>query len=221
MNISSIVMARAIAFVEVEELNPRGKAFYPDIVEALVKRFSFQGYPKALEDFDETKGIQFTDGRFSDGTVDRMQIFTHGLVLDTRVSTDVSEKLLQDTLLWASSELGVHFEEQMIKRRAFISQVTFESDMKMSDLNPVLGRIGSWLSRVLSEKTGQPLTYETTSVILNVDQGRSKMTPGLFSIERRAELPFSDNKYFSSAPLSTADHIGILKDFEKTLKSAA
>src|SRR5260370_38167091 len=132
MEITAIMLARAIAFVEVQELNPKGQAFYPDIVAALVQEFNFQVYPTKPEDFDEAKGISFADGKFSEGTIDKVQIFTHGILLDTRVSTDVSAALLHDTLVWAKSELGLHFEDRMIKRKAVASQLTFESDMKMA-----------------------------------------------------------------------------------------
>src|SRR5206468_3180416 len=128
MQLTAIMMARVLAFVEVQELNPKGRAFYPDIGAALVRRFNFQGYPSKPEEFDESKGIHFRDGKFSEGTLDSVQIFTHGIILDTRVSTDVSAALLHDTLLWAKAELGLHYEESMIKRRSFVSQVTFESN---------------------------------------------------------------------------------------------
>jgi len=217
MEITAVLMARIVAFVEVQELNPRGKTYYPDIVAALVKRFNFQVYPTKPEDFDESKGIQFTDGKFSDGTLDRLQVFTHGLVVDTRVSTDVSAALLRDTLLWAKSALGLHFEERMIKRVGFGSQLTFESEMKMATLNPVIGRIAETISSKLRGTMGQPVTYEPTGVLWNLDQSISKLAPGLFTVERRVDVPFSQNKYFSNAPLPTQDHIDLLKDFENAL----
>lgn len=217
MEITAVMLARIVAFIEVQELNPKGKAYYPDIVAALVKRFNFRVYPTKPEDFDEAKGVQFADGKFADGTVDKLQIFTHGLIVDTRVSTDVSEKLLRDTLLWAKSEIGLHFEERMIKRKGFGSQLTFESEMKMSQLNPVIGRIGEAISSKVSLTMCQPVTYEPTGILLNLDQSMSKLMPGTFSIERRADVPFSEKKYFSNAPLATQDHIDLLKDFETTL----
>jgi hypothetical protein len=219
MEITAVMLARIVAFIEVQELNPKGKAYYPDIVAALVERFNFRVYPTKPEDFDEAKGVQFADGKFADGTIDKLQIFTHGLVLDTRVSTDVSEKLLRDTLLWAKSQLALQFEERMIKRKGFGSQLTFESEMKMSQLNPVMSRIGEAISSKLSDTMGQPLTYEPTAILFNLDQSISKLMPGAFSIERRAEVPFSEKKYFSNAPLATQDHIDLLRDFETALRA--
>jgi hypothetical protein len=213
MQLTAIMMARILAFVEVQELNPQGKTYYPDIVNALVQRFHFQVFPTKPEDFNEQAGILFADGKFSEGTVDRVQIFSHGIVLDTRISTDVSEKLLHDTLVWASEEIGLRYEERMIKRKAFVSQVTFESEMKFHKLNPLLGNI----SNMITSKLGQPLKYEPTGIVFNVDPTATKLAPGAFTVERRAELPFSDNKYFSTAPLATQDHLDALKEFEKAL----
>lgn len=214
-----MMLARVVAFIEVQELNPKGKAYYPDIVAAFVERFNFQVYPTKPEDFDEAKGVRFAEGKFADGTVDQLQIYTHGLILDTRLSTDVSEKLLYDTLVWARSELGLHFDERLIKRKGYGSQLTFESEMRMSKLNPVVGNIAETISSKLSTMMGQAVTYEPTALLFNLDQSMTKLMPGAFSIERRAEIPFSDKKYFSNAPLGTQDHIELLKAFETHLLS--
>jgi hypothetical protein len=219
MEITAVMLARVVAFIEVQELNPKGKAYYPDIVAALVKKFNFQVYPTKPEDFDETKGVRFAEGKFAGGTVDQVQIFTHGLILDTRLSTDISEKLLYDTLVWVKSELGLHFDERMIKRKGYGSQLTFESEMKMSKLNPVVGNISEAISSKLSATMGQAVTYEPIALLFNLDQSVTKLMPGAFSIERRAEVPFSDKKYFSNAPLETQDHIELLKAFETFLLS--
>ena len=108
MEITAVMLARFVAFIEAQELNPKGKAYYPDIIAELVKKFGFQVYPTKPEDFDEAKGIRFAEGKFADGTIDQLQIYTHGLIVDTRLSTEVSEKLLYDTLIWAKSQLDVY-----------------------------------------------------------------------------------------------------------------
>jgi hypothetical protein len=64
---------------------------------------------------------------------------------------------------------------------------------------------------------GQTVTYEPTALLFNLDQSQSKLMPGVFSIERRADIPFSDKKYFSNAPLATRDHIELLKAFETSM----
>jgi hypothetical protein len=41
-----------------------------------------------------------------------------------------------------------------------------------------------------------------------------------YAIERRAGVPISENRYFCSAPLSTAEHIRTLEEIEKVVASA-
>jgi hypothetical protein len=217
MEITAIMMARVLAFIEVQELNPRGRAYYPEIAAALVKKFNFLVFPTKPEDFNEQTGILFADGKFAEGTIDRMQILTHGIVLDTRLTTDVSAKLLHETLQWATSALGLTYDPKMVKRQAFVSQLTFESTLKLDKLNPILERVGKLITSNLPDQSAQSFNFETTGVVLNIDATTTKLGPGLFTIERRAELPFTDNRYFSTAPISTDKHIAILHELEKAL----
>jgi hypothetical protein len=91
--------------------------------------------------------------------------------------------------------------------------------MKLSNLNPVVGNISEAISSKLSASMGQMVTYEPTALLFNLDQSVTKLMPGAFSIERREQIPFSDRKYFSNAPLGTQDHIELLKTFETYLLS--
>ena len=62
MQLAAVILARALLFVESFDLNPRGKAYYPDIVQGLVEKCGFQKFPQKLEDFDETKGVDSSAG---------------------------------------------------------------------------------------------------------------------------------------------------------------
>ena len=73
-------------------------------------------------------------------------------------------------------------------------------------------------SRVRPAKAGTfTCAFEPTAILLNVDTSQTKAAPAIFSIERRAEIPFAENTYFSSAPLRSAEHIEIVKAFEASL----
>jgi len=62
MELAAILQARALAFVEPIDLNPRAKVFYPDLIKAFVTRYNFQKFPQKLEDLDEAKGVTFGVG---------------------------------------------------------------------------------------------------------------------------------------------------------------
>jgi hypothetical protein len=217
MQLSAVVLARLFAFIEPVDLNPRGKTYYPHLVAALVERFGFLKFPQKADDFDETKGVAFEMGRLGDITVNRVQIFNTGFVVETPSSTSDSEKILEDTLVWATETMGLTYQPGMIKRRAYVSQISFYSDMLLESINPSIAKLATRISARVPEFLGLTLRYQPVSLMIGYDPAATKWTLAAFSIERRAETPFSENKYFSTAPLPTEEHISALEAFEADL----
>jgi hypothetical protein len=217
MQLAGIVTARFVAFIETLDLNPRGHAYFPKMVPAMVDRYGFAKFPQKLEEFDETKGILFEGGRFKDVTIQRIQVFSNVLVAETASSTTDSESILEDALLWASETFGLLYRPGMIKRKAYVSQLTFQSDVPLNTLHVALARLSSRISTIVPEFVGQSLKYEATGITIGYESLATKLTLANFTIERMADTPFSENKYFSQAPLPTEQHITLLKEFEADL----
>ena len=219
MELAAVLSASAMAWVESNDLNPRGKVFYPDLVKAIVARYNFQKFPEKLEDFDESKGVTFTSGRLGDSVIEQVAIYTYGIVLNTRVSTQESKRLLEEALQWGSTELGLVYKPSMIRRWQYSSQVTFYSKVPLTGVHSALQRLADGVTKGVTEATGENLKYELTSLVIGYDQLARKHALGGFSIQRRDNTPFSDNKYFSDAPLPTDVHIKLLEQFEADLSS--
>src|SRR6516225_4094068 len=107
MQLSAVILARVFAFIEPVDLNPRGRAHYPELVSAVVERYGFMKYPQVAQDFDETKGVQFEMGRDGEVTISSIQIYTQGIVVDTASSTDDSDRVLHEALLWLKAKFGM------------------------------------------------------------------------------------------------------------------
>ncbi len=220
MQISAIALARFVAFVETIDLNPRGAAYFPEMVPALVNRYGFLKFPEKLEDFDETKGVLFEGGRFNNVTIHKVQVFSNVLVSETASSTTDSEAILEDALVWASQTFGLAYRPGMITRKAYVSQLTFYSDSVLAKLNPVLLKIAEKLSARVPQYFGFELKYRPTAFAISYDQLAIKNGASQFSIEMRSDTPHSENKYFSTAPLPTEEHIELLQKLEAdSLKS--
>jgi hypothetical protein len=56
-------------------------------------------------------------------------------------------------------------------------------------------------------------------IAFGVDPMTIKTPPASFRVERLTESPFSEMKYYCQAPLTTAEHINFLEEFEAALKS--
>jgi hypothetical protein len=218
MELSAVIMARFFAFIETYDLNPRGRAYFPELASALVARYGFAKYPQKPEDFDESKGVTFQDGREGDVTINQVQIFTHAVYVDTASSTGDSEKIFHESLTWLSNDFGLRYDAGMVKRKTYVSQLTFFTDV-LDRLHPALSKLAQRLTTRVPQFYGQQLAYTPSVVNIGYDPLTVKAGPAPFTIERRADTPFTENKYFSSAPLPTDEHIEMLEAFEADVRS--
>jgi hypothetical protein len=215
MELAAIHLARAMAYVETIDLNPKGKAYFPDLVKALVSRFHFEKFPQKPEEFDDGKGIVFAEGKFDGTVLDQLIIYRYGIVVDTRVSTKESKRLLEDALKWANSDLGL--VNKPIDRWQYASQITFYSEVALSRVHSAYQRLADSTAANVSEMFAENIKYELMFISIDHDPLTRKHPIGRFSIQRRENVPFSQNKYFSDAPLPTDIHLKLLERFEADL----
>jgi hypothetical protein len=214
MKLSAVLLARVVFFVESVELNPRGAAYYPDIIKGLVERYHFQKFPEKFEDFDEQKGVALAGGKHGDKKIDKVIINSWGLTLDTTSSTRDSEELLVDALTWGAEHLKLHYSPEMIKRKAYVSHVMFYSDAHLLSVNPIFGVVAKRISKEVSDNLKLPYEFYPRGISLGIDPAEQRIPVQHFSIERREGAAFVENKYWSAAPVSTDSHLALIEEFE-------
>lgn len=215
MDLAAIALARFVAFFELIDLDPRGRLHYPDFYPSVVQHFNFQQFPRKTEEFDLQKGIELADGKWEKGLISRVVIYGGGIVVETRSSTDDSEKLLDEFLMWAKEKFGLQYYPGMIKRKAYVSSLTFYSDAPLlSPLSSPFSKLAERVTGALGDVLGEKISYEPASLLIHNDQTTRKLSPAAFSIQRRLDIPFTDKKYYSDAPLPTDTHLKILEEFE-------
>jgi hypothetical protein len=207
-------MARFFAFIETSDLNPKGRAYFPKLASALVERYGFFKFPQKSEEFDESKGVTFESGRVGEVTIHRVVIHDHAIYLDTTSSTDDSERIFNESLTWLSHDFGLVYKPEMVRRKTYVSQLTFYSDVMLDKLHPALTRLAQRLTTRVPQYYGQTLDFVPLSTAIGYDPLTVKVGPAPFVIERRADTPFTEKKYFSSAPLPTSEHLHLLEAFE-------
>lgn len=217
MKLSAVLLARYYGLVQVEDLNPNGTLYYPDVVAALVERYGFMKFPQKLEEFDEAKGIEFVGGRAGRHVIERLMIYNSGIYIDTLASTDVSEAIWYEMMDWAVEKLGIRFQSSMVSRAAYVSQLTFHSDAPMLFVNPMLSAVAKRASQEVAANFKQDLEFEPTGISIAFDSLSTRFGVAGFSIQRREGVAFWENKYFSAAPLKTKVHLELLEQWEKAL----
>ena len=216
MQLSAVLLARVIGFIDTSDLNPHGKAFFPALVPLLVERYGFQIYPKTPDDFDEdNKGVTFQTGHTGETTIDKIQIWRNGISVDVRSSTTDAADILESALLWLAKVGGLEYEKGGIKRWGYLSNLTFHSDIDFLNVNPAVIKLCERVTESVANKQGKNLDYNMAGITLDFDRWRTPNQISSFTIQRRVEAPFSENKYFSAAPLPTDKHIEFLQLFEQ------
>jgi len=217
MKLLSVNLARSLWVVPYIDLNPRGRSLYP-IVPLLVDRYKFLKPPQKPEDFDQHQGIKFHEGTYinaqGDSILVNLTILNDALVADTRSSTADCDGFLTDGLAWLAGEHGLSFSEKMVRLRAYVSEVYVSTEYPLRFLNPKLAGFEKLLS---SQVSGYgDISYELAAISFGADpKGMIKLAP--FRLERAEGVPFSENRYYSAAPLQTEKHLEMLAELERIL----
>jgi hypothetical protein len=221
MRLSSVYSARAVWFLDIDELNPHGKRLFPDIVPALVEAFGFSIFPETPAQMDPTTktGIVFKNGKFptgkpGDGVVAwDFEIHAAGMAVETRDSTDTSEYILGEVAKWGIRELGLNFTPEMVRKKGYVSALVFYPEGDIAKGLQKLNEFADLLSAI--PMIGEVKKRELTSLLFK-SEGSDRWA---FTFERRADAPFSENKYFSTSDVPTDVHVSLLTRFEALLSS--
>jgi len=211
MKLLSINLARSIWLGNLLDFNPKGKSLYP-VIPALINLYKFKKFPSQTDIPDPNEGIKFEEGEFknSEGNVIgiNFNIYTDGLVVDTRSSTQDSDTFLSEVLMRLSEDFNLPGNENIIKRKIYLSQLNITTDNSLDLINPRLKELSKYLSDNLSYH------FETGGIHIWPDQTTTSK-PAPFTFERVLNIPFAEKRYFSSAPLPTDKHLELLNKLEK------
>ena len=174
------------------DLNPFGRMSSAETMKQLHELYGFTVFPRSIADINLEKGADFESGRFGDVAIDKLTIYQNGLMVDTRSSTEDSEAVCLNVLEEARKRLAATV---VITRRHFVNQFSFRSDMDLARLNPVLAKIADRVSKELRSDLRQEFSVDLSAVKIAVDLSQVRVSPGLFSIERRENVQYSEKTY--------------------------
>lgn len=182
----------------------------------MVRRYDFKTFPTKAEDFDlQEKGARFESGKAGEFLIDSLVVYSGAILVDTLASSDVSKRILSELLEWGREELGLSFEERLIRRWGYISQVVFKSSV------PLLAQHSSPVQKLaakasaFTEEIFDGLKYEASQIWIGHDPMLRKHSIAGLMIAHRVNTLFSENTFFSEAPLPTNLHLQFLTEFER------
>jgi len=223
MKLLSVKQARSIWIVNLNDLNPRGLNLL-GLIPLIIKKYNFQVFPTKPEELfgKEIIEIKFSGGGFQKDpkyniSVD-LTIFGWGFVAETRSSTNDSNAFLNDLLNWVSIEVGLVPYQEVLSSIVYLSELLVQTDKSLNSLNPKLENFLKRLTSLVEGHEHHPFTFETSSIIFGTDFTVVN-PPGTFRFERLINVPFSESRYYSAAPLQTEIHFEMLEELESILSN--
>jgi hypothetical protein len=205
--------------IDSQLLNPDGRSLW-DCYLALAKRYRFSKSPQHLMDMNSSNALEFSAGTFAKSKkLDLrvgLSIYNNAVVADTLSSTDDAELFLQDVAQWAAKEYALSVDTAIV-RKSYLNHMDVKFDYAVQIANPKLDFVVSRLNAQPRSIDGKIVPFGFGSLALwtqhiNTPQGQA------FRLEHKHDTAFTDNTYFSIAPLQTQEHTSLLEDIEKALK---
>jgi|GEM_PF-3907002 len=193
----------------------REQIFAPDLVKGIKKRYSFWEAPDSLENFDLEQGAVFSLGKFQGNVIGSMQLFNTGILVESSLNTTVLDDFTDDLTNWATSKFGFTLEPVGAVERSYRSTVQASFDDCLIDRLKEFDAALSFLNEKLSDQGISGHEARLTGIIAHTDDTIVRpIVPSKFILERKVQSPFSEDVFFSEAPLPTDQHIELLNMFE-------
>jgi len=214
MEILNVIKARSIWLFDINELNPSGRSLGPEFLFWLKDHYNFSKAPSSSNEVDDTKALAFLGGRFEPSTEDSVDVdfklYNDGVIADTRRSTKVSDQFIENLLNTAAKLYKLNYGPDIVRRKLYLSEINLKSDRHLETAYAGFKEFGDKLFDVLGRK------FEFSSVAWWADPETPNRN-AQFRFERKLGAAFSEQRYYSSAPMQTEDHLKLLVELEKIL----
>jgi hypothetical protein len=219
MEFLSVATARVGWLFDFGELNPQGKDVLLHLIDWLKDKYGFEKYPASLAELEaDTKSLAFKLGRFQVSPeifiAVELNIYSDGITANSWSSTEDTEAFLDDVLASATKKFHLNYSPKLIQKKTYLSELNVRYEHPLAAINPQTIKIADAITKLTGrdcELAGIQFWFDTN------------LTPpfGPFRIEKRVKTPIGDNRYYSSAPLRTRDHLQLLQEFEHILTEKA
>jgi hypothetical protein len=226
LNIISFDNARVTWLFPLEEFAPAAGLDIAMLFMAIAQRYNFAKPPSHIFTRDEyaKNGIHFAVGQFAaEGAkvnIGEFVIYTDGIVAISE-KTHGADAFLSDLYDWLRDEMGFRVPVSGIKR-LYASTVIVDFEKPVSGLLGKFDEIAKLITSRAITIMPEVKPFQFSRLDLEIDKAtlQGQIALPKFVLERRANAGFELERFFSTAPMKTPDHIEVLEELEVMASTA-
>jgi hypothetical protein len=215
METKNILVSQAIRFISVAEPVLEKRSPVP-LIDGLREKYGFVQVPQTVADLDFKKGVNFLQGYYKSRVIDKFQVYENGLLCEANENTDLLDEFISEILAWVEQEQKLPIKETGV--RAYVSQMEVIATVDIGSIFSKIASIGPLISKELSNYGQLAHEYKISGLKMHYDAAPTPLPRAPdFSFERRAGMAYSENQFFTSAPVRTDEHLRIVRILEDLL----
>ena len=194
-----------------------GQLYMPDMLDKIQQRYDFVESPNTLSDWNPQNGIKFKHGKFEDTAIAEFSLYRDGVIANASAPVEVIERFVDDAIKWTEQALQAKEISSLPSVKLFDSQVVVQCAIDFGSTLKKIEVLGNNISSLLARYGTPTKPYTISGIQLHNDVPDAGMYQcSKFTFERSIQTPFSQNLYFSIAPLRSKDHLDLLRLLERT-----
>lgn len=241
MRIIGSHLANTVLNLPLDDVRPRQGVALQQIADAIGRRYNFAVSPRPnvpqllnlpmagvhVGSFQVPFAFQNGTATIGDTTIPISRLDVAGdlsVIVVHTVTTEEGDIILDDIVQMLESDFGFR-DVRTLARRNYGSNVILQFEEGIEDYIKVIADIQRIIGPLMMRSIGIESEPKIERLVFAFDPALVPAAKApfvsAFTIERRVGHPFSENRYFSSAPLRTADHIRALEEIGRLLQQAA
>jgi hypothetical protein len=226
MKVINSLQGTVALHVSADDVTPRCGLLIRDLIELVGEAYQFSVKPQLLPGVPPAflQQLIFQSGALikDDGklAIIQLAVLPNGNMV-TATTTDIADLVMDDCIARLDSEMGYRFASAK-KRRTYLSNIAVQFEVDADEKIEAIGKIENLLTKLILRPT-MPFKFKRLAF------GYGDVAqPGMISleavetsdflIERRSSEPYTENRYFSAAPVRTSEHIELLEAIEQALE---
>ena len=219
MELLSIELGRSIQLFVADEVRAAAGISVAEATKLLVDRYNF-AIPPNMEE-SQKSGLKFREGRIITGNrminIKELGVFNDGIIADTYHTSD-SDFVIDDVMAWSQQVLGARKPKTTIKRK-YVSNIVAILDARVSNTIEAFRTVAAGSSEALKSVYDVDIPISLSGMGWNSDVPPSPDTviSADFNFYRRLNRPYSENRFFFIAPITTDIHLRWIESLEAAL----